>query len=282
MTVVEGKHRRLQLAAGYGSEEKARGRVNWRHVNFTGGARTIDTEAKWSSLEHGVRASFTEPYLFRGTSARVTGSSWWASEPAYTYRSRGGRIILTKQLTRGSAGVARSIRNELHVSLIREYENYQIAKTALEDLSIRDQLIALGLNPVTGRGTGTLSAFGRRLRPRHVGAAARSAPRISHFSPFRKRRVVIRGQLQVSRAARRRPQVLRSRTTLRLGQSRPRRNDCRTRQRGHSVLQTVLRGRIDERTRMGPISDQPVVERPADRRPDDDGGVDRGEVWRAR
>jgi outer membrane protein assembly complex protein YaeT len=175
VTVVEGKHRRLQLAAGYGSEEKARGRVNWRHVNFTGGARTVDTEAKWSSLEHGVRASFTEPYLFRGTSARVTGSTWWASEPAYTYRSRGGRIILTKQLTRGSAGVARSIRNELHVSLIREYENYQITKAALEDLSIRDQLIALGLNPVTGKGAGTLSAFdvdfdrdtsGRPLDPR--------------------------------------------------------------------------------------------------------------------
>ncbi len=159
VTVVEGKHRRLQLAAGYGSEEKARGRVSWRHVNFTGGARTVDTEAKWSSLEHGVRGSFTEPYLFRGVSARVTGSTWWASEPAYTYRSRGGRIIFTKQLTRGSAGVARSIRNELHFSLIREYENYQITKSALEDLTIRDQLIALGLDPVTGKGTGTLSAF---------------------------------------------------------------------------------------------------------------------------
>ena len=46
VTVLEGKHRRLQLAAGYGSEEKGRARINWRHVNFGGGARTGETEGK--------------------------------------------------------------------------------------------------------------------------------------------------------------------------------------------------------------------------------------------
>ena len=45
VTVAEGKHRRLQLAAGYGSEERARARISWRHVNFGGGARTGETEA---------------------------------------------------------------------------------------------------------------------------------------------------------------------------------------------------------------------------------------------
>ncbi|MEO5739169.1 MAG: POTRA domain-containing protein, partial [Vicinamibacterales bacterium] len=62
VTVAEGKHRRLQLAAGYGSEERARGRINWRHVNFGGGARTGEVEAKASSLEQGLRGSFLEPY----------------------------------------------------------------------------------------------------------------------------------------------------------------------------------------------------------------------------
>lgn len=175
VVVVEGKHRKLQLAVGYGSEERARGRVNWRHVNFTGGARTVDTEAKWSSLEQGFRGSFTEPYLFKGTSVTVSGVSWWASEPAYTYRSRGGRIVVAKEFGRGSAGILRGLRQEVRVSLIREYENYQVAKAALLDPSVRDQLIALGLNPVTGKGTGTLSAFevdfdrdtsGRPLDPR--------------------------------------------------------------------------------------------------------------------
>jgi outer membrane protein insertion porin family len=157
VVVVEGKHRRLLLSAGYGSEEKARARVNWRHVNFTGGARTVDTEAKWSSLEQGLRGTFTEPHLFRNTSLRLIGSSWWASEPAYTYRSQGGRAMLTRQFSRGSAGISRGVRNELRASLIHEYENYQITKEALADLSLRDELIALGLNPITGKGKGTLS-----------------------------------------------------------------------------------------------------------------------------
>ena len=105
VTVAEGKHRRLQLAAGYGSEEKARGRINWRHVNFGGGARTGEVEAKASSLEQGVRGSFTEPFLFqRGLSLRLSGSTWWADEPVYEYRSSGGRIALAKDFSRARCG----------------------------------------------------------------------------------------------------------------------------------------------------------------------------------
>jgi outer membrane protein insertion porin family len=160
VTVAEGKHRRLQLSAGYGSEEKARGRVNWRHVNFTGGARSVDTEAKWSSLEHGLRGTFTEPYLFQsGLSLQLQASSWWASEPAYTYRSSGGRLIFSKQLSRGGAGAISSIHNEVRVSLINERENYSINNSALQDFRLRDQFIALGLDPTTGKGNGTLSAI---------------------------------------------------------------------------------------------------------------------------
>ena len=160
VTVAEGKHRKLQLALGYGSEEKARARVNWRHVNFTGGARTMDTEAKWSSLEHGFRGTFTEPFLFSsGLSLKLTGASWWASEPSYTYRSSGGRAIFTKQFGRGPAGLIRGTRNELRMSIIDEYESYAIGSEALKDLTLHDQFIALGLNPITGRGNGRLSAL---------------------------------------------------------------------------------------------------------------------------
>jgi outer membrane protein assembly complex protein YaeT len=176
VTVAEGKQRRLEVAVGYGSEEKARGRVNWRHVNFTGGARSVDTEAKWSSLERGFRGTFTEPYLSRGLSLKLQGSSWWDSEPTYTYRSSGGRIILTKQLSRGGAGVIQSAHNEMRVSLIHERDNYSIASDALNDLTRRDQFIALGLDPTTGKGNGLLSAIeidfdrdtsGHPLDPRH-------------------------------------------------------------------------------------------------------------------
>jgi outer membrane protein assembly complex protein YaeT len=160
VTVAEGKHRKLLLSAGYGSEEKARARVNWRHVNFTGGARTMDTEAKWSSLEHGFRGTFTEPFLFKsGLSLKLTGSSWWASEPAYTYRSSGGRAIFTKKFGRGPVGFDRGVRNELRMSIIDEHESYAIGADALNDSTLRDQFIALGLDPTTGKGNGRLSAL---------------------------------------------------------------------------------------------------------------------------
>ena len=160
VTVAEGKHRRLQLAAGYGSEEKARGRINWRHVNFGGGARTGEVEAKASSLEQGLRGSFSEPFLFqRGVSLRLSGSTWWADEPVYEYRSSGGRIGLSKEFSRAGIGGERGVRNLLSATLIQEYEDYTIAPTVLADQTFRDELIALGLDPETGRGSGTVTAL---------------------------------------------------------------------------------------------------------------------------
>ncbi len=129
-------------------------------MNFGGGARTGETEAKASSLEQGVRGSFTEPYLFQpGLSLRLTGSTWWAQEPIYEYRSSGGRVVLSKDFSRVAVGTDRGARNRLSLSLIREYEDYAISESALADPTFRDELIALGLDPDTGRGTARLSAF---------------------------------------------------------------------------------------------------------------------------
>ena len=160
ITVAEGKHRRLEIGAGYGTEEKARGRINWRHVNFGGGARTGEVEARASRLVQGVRGSFTEPFLFqRGLSLRLSGSTWWADEPVYESRSTGGRATLTKEFSRAGFGTVRGVRNVASVSLIQEYEDYVVAPEVLADPTFRDELIALGLNPETGRGTGTVTGF---------------------------------------------------------------------------------------------------------------------------
>lgn len=160
VTVAESKHRRLQLAGGYGSEEKARGRINWRHLNFGGDARVGEVEAKASSLEQGLRGSFNEPFLFqRGLSMRVSASTWWANEPVYEYRSSGGRIGLTKDFSRAGFGAERGVRNVVSATLIQEYEDYTIAPGVLEDRTFRDELIALGLDPETGRGSGTVTAL---------------------------------------------------------------------------------------------------------------------------
>ena len=160
VTVAEGKHRRLELAAGYGTEERARGRINWRHVNFGGGARTGDVEARASRLVQGVRASFTEPFVFqRGLSLRLSGSTWWADEPVYESRSSGGRATVSKDFSRAGFATVRGVRNVLSASFIQEYQDYVVNPSVLADPTFRDELIALGLNPETGRGTGTVTGF---------------------------------------------------------------------------------------------------------------------------
>jgi outer membrane protein insertion porin family/translocation and assembly module TamA len=160
VTVAEGKHRRLQVGAGYGSEEHARGRINWRHVNFGGGARVGEVEARASSLVQGVRASIREPYLFRrGVSFEVSGATWWADEPVYEYRSSGGRATLRKDFSTTGAGASRGAHNAVSATFIQEYEDYVVNPDVLADPTFRDELIALGLNPETGRGKGTVTAI---------------------------------------------------------------------------------------------------------------------------
>ena len=51
------------------------------------------------------------------------------------------------------------MRNVASVSFIQEYEDYVVAPEVLEDPTFRDELIALGLNPETGRGKGTVTGF---------------------------------------------------------------------------------------------------------------------------
>jgi outer membrane protein assembly factor BamA len=107
-----------------------------------------------------VRASLLEPYLFqRGLSLRLSGSTWWADEPVYEHRSSGGRFTLAKDFSRARVGGEPGVRNTVGVSFIHEYEDYAVAPSVLEDPSFRDELIALGLNPETGRGVGTTTAL---------------------------------------------------------------------------------------------------------------------------
>jgi outer membrane protein assembly complex protein YaeT len=159
-TLVEGKHRRVQFGGGYGSEEHARGTINWRHVNFFGGARTMGFEGKWSSLDRGVRANFTEPYFFSPQyKFSLSASVWYANEPAFTLTTSGGRLSVSREIVRRDFVRGRVGHTRATASFINEYEHYEIQNWALLDLTIRDQLIALGLDPRTGTGGGTLRGF---------------------------------------------------------------------------------------------------------------------------
>jgi outer membrane protein insertion porin family len=150
VTVAEGKHHRLTTGIGYGSEEKARATLRWDHFNFFGSARHAGVETKWSSLDRGVRLDYTEPFFLTGHySLNFESRAWQAVEPVYSLNSLGGRASLRHQA---------NSENYWTVSLINEFQRSAITNQGLEDFSIRDDLIALGLDPRTGTTRGTTAA----------------------------------------------------------------------------------------------------------------------------
>ena len=150
VTVAEGKHRRLTTGLGYGSEEKARATLRWDHLNFLGNARHAGVETKWSSLDRGVRLEYTEPYFLSShLSLNFEGRAWQAVEPVYSQNSLGGRATLRHQA---------NLQTYWAVSLINEFQRSSITNAALEDFKIRNNLIALGLDPRFGTSRGTTAA----------------------------------------------------------------------------------------------------------------------------
>jgi outer membrane protein assembly complex protein YaeT len=161
VTITEGKHKKVNFGVGYGTEEKARAEVDWRHVNFTGGARTLGVFGRYSSLDRGVRLNFKEPYFFAPLfSLAVSGQSWHSDEPAFNLDTNGARVTVTRDFRR-RGGPVRGSRPSMSVSLTyaNEHESYEIFEEALAEPTFRDDLIALGLDPRTGKASGTRSAI---------------------------------------------------------------------------------------------------------------------------
>ena len=148
VTVTESRHRRVLFSAGYGTEERARVEGQFRQLNFLGGARTAALRGKWSSLDRGLRLEFNNPYLFHPRwSLQVNGERWYDNQPAFTAVTSGGHAILTFKP---------GPRNSLSLTVTNVYQSSEISNAALEDLDVRDELIALGLDPTTGGQSGTL------------------------------------------------------------------------------------------------------------------------------
>jgi outer membrane protein insertion porin family/translocation and assembly module TamA len=160
VTVVEAPPRRLTFGIGYGSEERARGSIDWRHLNFMGGARQARFEAKASRLERGLRLTFTEPYFKRsGLSLNVSALAWRSNELIYDSDRYGGRVGIAYR-HEARLGPARDVvRWNARATYVHEYLRYSIDENHLDDLSSRAERIALGLNPDTGRGAGTLAGI---------------------------------------------------------------------------------------------------------------------------
>lgn len=161
VTVTEGKHRKVNFGVGYGTEEKARAEVDWRHVNFFGGARTAGVFARYSGLDGGVRLNFTQPYLFSPRySLGLSAQAWHSSQPAFDLNTRGGRATVTRQFARGGGPILGGRPTmTLALTYANEHEDYTISDPALKDFSFRDELISLGLDPRFGTGEGRRSAL---------------------------------------------------------------------------------------------------------------------------
>ena len=150
ITVAEGKHQRVQTGIGYGTEEHARARLRWEHRNIFGGAQRGGVEGKWSSLDRGVRLDYREPYFVAPNfSLNFDGQAWQAREPVYATNQVGGRITVRHQP---------NLQTFWTVSLSNEFQRSTIEPEALEDFTVRDELISLGLDPTDGTSEGTLSA----------------------------------------------------------------------------------------------------------------------------
>ena len=161
VTVTEGKHRKVNFSVGYGTEEKARVEADWRHVNFFGGARTAGVLGRYSDLDRGVRLNFGQPYFFSPLlSLSVSGQYWHNDEPAFTLDNVGGRFTVSREFGRGGSAITGSRPGTtLAFTYANEWEEYEIADETLADLSARDELIALGLDPRTGIGRGQRSSI---------------------------------------------------------------------------------------------------------------------------
>jgi outer membrane protein assembly complex protein YaeT len=165
ITVTEGKPRRVEFGLGYGSEEHARARISWRHVNFFGGARTAGIQGKISGLERGTRLNFEEPAFLRPNLTLSLGWQYWfADEPGFDLLTTGGRGTLTREFSWRDPVRRRQATTTVSATLINEYEEFSISDEVLlaantTDSALRDELIALGLDPRTGEGRGTLRAI---------------------------------------------------------------------------------------------------------------------------
>ena len=152
VTVAEGRHQRVNFGVGYGTEEKARVEGEYRHVNFFGGARSAGVHGRWSSIDRGVRVDFNQPYIFAPHfSLGADGQQWYTDAPAYHSIVTGARATVTHRASQVTSWA---------VSILSEHDSSTISEDALDDPELRDELIALGLDPTTGTQEGTLSAVG--------------------------------------------------------------------------------------------------------------------------
>jgi outer membrane protein assembly complex protein YaeT len=159
VTVAEDEPRRVQLGIGYGTEDRLRGSAEWSHLNLFGNAQRASVTGRWSAIDRGGEAAFAEPFFFwRGLSFEATGASWWTRERVYTSTTAGGRAGVAYRFGRRARGAGRPPGDVARLQYVHESLRYAVRPEVRADLTNVEQLIALGLDPITGQGRGVRAA----------------------------------------------------------------------------------------------------------------------------
>src|SRR5262249_50782826 len=158
VTVAEGQQHRVNFSVGYGTEEQARIDAEYHRLNFFGAARTAGAHVRWSNLDRGVQLDFTQPYLFHPrVSLSWTAQDWLTFTPAYQSTVIGTTATTVYQKDRLTS---------FGISVTAEHDKSSISPDVQTDPALRNDLIALGLNPETGEQSGTLNAL--KFEARHA------------------------------------------------------------------------------------------------------------------
>lgn len=156
LEVREGDHHRYEFSFGYGSEEQASVEAEWRHVNFLGGARLLALRGKWSWLDRGIEGTLGQPHFQFAPrlSLLLQGQAWHYDERLFDALSSGGRATLTYRLGPNSI-VSAMVSHQFHRN--------RLTSEALRE-TLREELVARGLDPETGVQRGLLSSVGGSLQ----------------------------------------------------------------------------------------------------------------------
>ena len=156
--VEEAEHRQYTLGGGYGSEGDLDLTASLRHINFFGGGRTARMQGRWSSLDRGLLVDFVEPrFMNPRYSLRVAGQGQVVDEPTFGARHAEAAITLTRRF--GPAWPLDQPRTTAAFSYMSSFSEFETSSDFTLDPGDADDLIALGLDPVTGIGEGRLSAL---------------------------------------------------------------------------------------------------------------------------
>ena len=192
VTLAEGKRHRFEFGVGYGTEDRFRASFEWRNVNFKGNASQLVFNAKYSSLLRGAGFGYDHPYLLpTGGTLNAQAGAWWTYEPTFHSRTAGGRFGVRHEFGRlRRAGVAAVSGWDATVTYRNERLFYEVTPEALADLGSVEQLVALGLDPVTGRGDGTAAGVSLDLARRELDVSTNPtrgsviAIRLAHVAPW--------------------------------------------------------------------------------------------------